>query len=57
MKRAMLIVVVATVCGSAAWAAQRGILSVQTAPPVIVKTDPQSGDTKVDPAMKEIRVT
>jgi hypothetical protein len=58
MKRAMLVVALAALCGSMAWgAAQRGRLSVQSMPPVVVKTEPQSGDAKVDPAVKEIRVT
>ena len=32
-------------------------ISVATMPPVVVKTIPQSGDTSVSPALKEIRVT
>ncbi|MGI6457680.1 MAG: Ig-like domain-containing protein [bacterium] len=32
-------------------------ISVAALPPVVVKTVPQSGDTKVDPDLKEIRVT
>ena len=32
-------------------------ISVDTMPPVVVKTIPQSGDTAVSPALKEIRVT
>jgi hypothetical protein len=32
-------------------------VSVRTMPPVVVKTVPQSGDTKVDPAIKDIRIT
>ncbi len=31
--------------------------SVKTMPPVVIKTLPQSGDTGVDPSVKEIRVT
>lgn len=31
--------------------------SVANMPPVVVKTTPQAGDTKVDPAIKEIQVT
>lgn len=32
-------------------------LSVQTMPPVVVETFPRAGDTNVDPAVSEIRVT
>ena len=32
-------------------------LSVKTAPPVVVKTFPKAGDDKVDPNIKQIRVT
>ena len=32
-------------------------VSVKTMPPVVIKTVPQSGDTWVDPSVKEIRVT
>jgi RNA polymerase sigma factor (sigma-70 family) len=32
-------------------------VSVQTAPPVVVKTEPQAGATDVDPATTEIKVT
>jgi RNA polymerase sigma-70 factor (ECF subfamily) len=46
---------VLTSCVSA-WSAEEE-LSVQSMPPVVVKTIPQSGDTKVDPATREIRVT
>lgn len=32
-------------------------ITVQSMPPVVVKTFPQAGDTQVDPAIKEITVT
>ncbi len=32
-------------------------ITVQSMPPVVVKTFPQSGDTQVDPSIKEISVT
>ncbi len=32
-------------------------VSVQTTPPVVVETFPRAGDTQVDPAVTEIRVT
>jgi RNA polymerase sigma-70 factor (ECF subfamily) len=44
-------------CGTT-WAADaKEKPSVQNLPPVVVKTVPQAGDTKVDPAIKEIKVT
>ncbi len=32
-------------------------VTIENAPPVVVKTVPQSGDTEVDPNLKEIQVT
>ena len=32
-------------------------ISVETMPPVVIKTFPTAGDTNVDPALQEIRVT
>jgi hypothetical protein len=32
-------------------------VSVQTTPPVVVETFPRAGDTRVDPAITEVRVT
>ena len=40
-----------------ATAQQASDARVKTMPPVVVKTLPQSGDTAVDPAVNEIRVT
>jgi len=37
--------------------AQSADASVDSMPPSVVKTVPQAGDTAVDPALKEIRVT
>ena len=34
-----------------------GGISVQSMPPVVVESFPQAGDTKVDPAISEVRVT
>ncbi len=56
MKRATIGVLVVVFFGSLAWAAQFGRISVRTMPPVVVKTEPQAGETNVDPATKEIRV-
>ncbi len=45
------------IAGQAGIALANGKVSVQTTPPVVVKTFPQAGDTKVDPAISEVRVT
>lgn len=37
--------------------AQSPEVSVKTMPPSVVKTEPAAGETAVDPALKEIRVT
>jgi RNA polymerase sigma-70 factor (ECF subfamily) len=50
----LLIVVVYSVL---AYAQDQSKVSVKSMPPVVVKTEPQSGDIKVDPSLKEIRVT
>jgi len=41
----------------AAIAAHGAEVTVETMPPSVVKTVPQAGDTKVDPSLKEVRVT
>jgi hypothetical protein len=57
MRRLLIVaVVVAASCGSA-WSAEQEEMSVAVSPPVVVKTVPQAGDTKVDPSITEIRVT
>jgi len=48
-------VVVANV--ATAWSAEGDKPSVRTLPPVVVKTVPQAGDTKVDPSISEIQAT
>ena len=56
MKRIAL--VLAVVLAVAVVAAQeRRVITVETMPPVIVKTVPQAGDTEVDPNLKEIKAT
>ena len=58
MKRAVLFLLVALLIGGHAWRVHaRGDVSVQSLPPVVVKTFPRAGDTKVDPALREVRVT
>jgi hypothetical protein len=44
-------------CWVSACAAVEDKPSVQASPPVVVKTVPQAGDTKVDPSTTEIKVT
>jgi RNA polymerase sigma-70 factor (ECF subfamily) len=57
MKQAISVTaIVWVICGLAPAEAQDEI-RVATMPPVVVKTVPQSGDTDVDPATTEIRVT
>lgn len=43
------------VVGNVAQAAEE--LTVATAPPVVIRTVPEAGQTDIDPALKEIRVT
>jgi hypothetical protein len=60
MRRCVLLVPAAflvLVGGNPVQAADSGKPSVQTMPPAVVKTVPESGDTKVDPATSEIKVT
>jgi hypothetical protein len=57
MKRAVILMVLVLFASPLAWSAAQDKISVRTMPPVVVKTVPQSGDTQVDPATKEIRVT
>ncbi len=57
MKRALAVVVMVVVAGNLAMAQEKAGVNVKTMPPVVVKTVPEAGDTKVDPATTEIRVT
>ncbi len=57
MKRLVMLAVVVSISGTPAYAQDQPKVSVQNMPPVVVKTEPQSGDTKVDSSVKEIRVT
>ncbi len=52
----MLLLSVMLVMGAGVIQADNKI-SVKSMPPVVVKTFPQAGNTAVDPAIKEIRVT
>jgi len=55
-RRLMLIVVAVLTMAAAAHAAPKKI-TVESMPPVVVKTTPLSGDTAVDPSLTQIKVT
>jgi hypothetical protein len=55
--RAMSVWVLLAVVAAGAARAEDQKVTVKTMPPSVVKTIPQAGDTAVDPATKEIRVT
>ena len=57
MRKLVIAAMVVVASGVAARSAERGKPSVQTLPPVVVKTVPEAGDTKVDPSITEIQVT
>lgn len=57
MKRLAIVVTAFLVIGVTALSAEKEKLSVQSLPPVVVKTVPESGDIKVDPSITEIKVT
>ena len=56
MRTVSVWVLIAAVAAAAAGAEDENV-TVKTMPPSVVKTIPQAGDTAVDPATKEIRVT
>ncbi|MHC4404433.1 MAG: Ig-like domain-containing domain [Planctomycetota bacterium] len=57
MRLTVIVSTIATFCAAAAMAAGPSDVSVKSMPPSVVKTEPQAGDTKVDPALTEIKVT
>ncbi|MGA2255997.1 MAG: Ig-like domain-containing protein [Thermoguttaceae bacterium] len=57
MKRLFLVAMVVVANGVTAWSAEGVKPSVRTMPPVVVKTVPQAGDTKVDSSITEIQAT
>ena len=57
MRRFTFFLLVLFIAGHAGTVFARSDISVQSMPPVVVKTFPQPGDTKVDPAIREVRVT
>src|SRR5215471_300226 len=56
MKR-LTVVGVALMAGLAAAAAQADDVTLESAPPVVVKTVPEAGKADVDPKLAEIKVT
>ena len=57
MLRVMMILLVVMFAMNVGIVQAENNISVNTMPPVVVKTLPQAGDTSVDPSIKEIRVT
>ena len=57
MWRFVIAAVVVTASWSSAWSAEQQEMSVAALPPVVVKTVPQAGDTKVDPSITESKGT
>ncbi len=55
--RVVMILLVGVLAINAGIVQAENKISVDTMPPVVVKTFPQAGDTAVDPSIKEIRVT
>jgi RNA polymerase sigma-70 factor (ECF subfamily) len=57
MRRLIIVAVVVMASHGSAWSAEPQEMSVAALPPVVVKTVPQSGDTKVDPSITQVRIT
>ena len=57
MKRVSVLILAGILMVGVVLAQEVTEVSVKTMPPVVVKTVPEAGDTEVDPATKEIRVT
>ena len=57
MRRVVMMVIVGVFVISAGIILAEKKITVQSMPPVVVKTTPQAGDTGVDPSLKEISVT
>ncbi len=57
MRRLIIATIAVMLSAMPARSAEREKLSVQSLPPVVVKTVPESGDTKVDASVTEIKVT
>lgn len=57
MRRILLMVIVGVCVTSAGNIQAEKKITVQSMPPVVVKTSPQAGDTGIDPSLKEIKIT
>ena len=57
MRRAVLMILAGMSAIGFSFIQAENTITVQSMPPVVVKTSPQAGDTSVDPSLKEIRVT
>jgi RNA polymerase sigma-70 factor (ECF subfamily) len=57
MKQTLILTLSLIVAAGSAWAQENAKVSVDSMPPSVVKTVPQAGNTKVDPGLKEVRVT
>ena len=57
MMRLVMILLMAMLAMNAAIVQAENQISVSTMPPIVVQTFPQAGETSVDPAINEIRVT
>ena len=57
MRRSLSLLFGLLIAGVAGIVVANAEVSVQTTPPVVVETFPRAGDTQVDPAVTEIRVT
>ena len=55
--KAPITLALSTLLAASFWPAGAAEISLETAPPVVVKTVPTSGATDVDPALTEIKVT
>ena len=57
MMRLVMILLMAMLAMNAAIVQAENQISVSIMPPIVVQTFPQAGETSVDPAINEIRVT
>lgn len=57
MRQRVMVLVVVGVLSAGAISEAGNEISVETMPPSVVETFPRGGDTRVDPSIREIRVT
>jgi hypothetical protein len=57
MRRLVIVAVFALASCTPTWSEEPKSMNVDSLPPVVVKTAPESGDTKVDASLTEIRIT